>query len=114
MRQFGAGGFAGRDHSLEESRESVRQAYAHALQAARGGEWDMLVLDEINVALHKGLLTWPEMETLLRGKAPKMELVLTGRYADPRLVERADLVTEMKEVKHPFQKGVHWRWGIER
>jgi cob(I)alamin adenosyltransferase len=73
----------------------------------------VVVLDEINVALSLELLRLEDVLELLRSKPEHVELVLTGRYAHPKIVEAADLVTEMKEVKHPFRKGIAARKGIE-
>ncbi|GFP30833.1 cob(I)yrinic acid a,c-diamide adenosyltransferase, partial [Candidatus Hakubella thermalkaliphila] len=77
------------------------------------GEYDLVVLDEINVALDRRLITLDEVIGLIKEKPDFMELVLTGRNAHPKIVEMADLVTEMREVKHPFNKGIRARRGIE-
>jgi len=81
------------------------------IMAGRG--CDILVLDEINCALSLGLVELQEVLDLLAAKPPEMELVLTGRGAPPEVVSRADLVTEMKAVKHPFEQGRPARAGIE-
>jgi cob(I)alamin adenosyltransferase len=73
----------------------------------------MVVLDEINVALDLELVSLEEVLKLIKSKPSKVELVLTGRHAPKEIVEVADLVTEMKEVKHPFSKGLQARKGIE-
>lgn len=77
------------------------------------GEYDLVILDEINVALHFGLVTWEQVLDLIENKGENVELVLTGRGAPPELIDRADLVTEMQEVKHYYTKGVEARIGIE-
>jgi cob(I)alamin adenosyltransferase len=74
---------------------------------------DILVLDEINVALDYGLLELEDVLELLDAKPPSVELVLTGRNAHPQVVKRADLVTEMRKVKHPYDEGILGRKGIE-
>jgi len=75
--------------------------------------WDMLVLDEINIALRDGFLTEAEVLSLLEAKPEKLELVLTGRGATERIMEIADLVSEVKEVKHPYSRGIKARKGVE-
>jgi cob(I)alamin adenosyltransferase len=77
------------------------------------GEYDMIVLDEINVAIFFGLLTVEGTMELIREKPPDLHLVLTGRYAPKEFLEVADLVTEMKEVKHHYNQGVQAQFGIE-
>ena len=72
-----------------------------------------MVLDEVNIAAAWGLVELDEVIRLIREKPGDVELILTGRYADPRLIDLADLVTEMVEVKHPYQKGVKSRRGFE-
>ncbi len=77
------------------------------------GNWDVIILDEINVAIHMGLVDKNRILDLIKKKPGSVELVLTGRYADPDIIDSADLVTEMREIKHPFRKGIHGRKGIE-
>jgi cob(I)alamin adenosyltransferase len=78
------------------------------------GRFSIVVLDEINVALHFRLLEEKEVQGLLDQKPADVELILTGRYAPPSLLRRADLVTEMKDRKHYFERGVRARRGIEK
>jgi cob(I)alamin adenosyltransferase len=73
----------------------------------------VVILDELVVALHFGLVSWQDVEDLIEAKAPEVELVLTGRGATAELIARADLVTEMQEVKHYYTQGVMARKGIE-
>ena len=82
-------------------------------QWAIAGEYDLMILDEINVCLAKKLARWEEVQAVIEDRADHVELVLTGRGAPQKLIERADLVTDMQEVKHPFTKGVAARRGIE-
>ena len=84
-----------------------------AKEAITSGKYDLVVLDEINVALHFELVTWEQVLDLIEGKPDHVELVLTGRGATPELIEKADLVTEMKEIKHYYTRGVDARIGIE-
>lgn len=86
---------------------------AEAREAVTSGKYDLVVLDELNCALHFGLVSWQEVKSLLESRAENVEVVLTGRGATPELIEMADLVTEMKEIKHYYSKGLEARKGIE-
>ena len=77
------------------------------------GNYDLVVLDEVNVAVNFKLIDVDEVIKLVNDKPPKVELILTGRYADARLIKLADLATEMVKLKHPYDKGVKARKGIE-
>lgn len=87
--------------------------FAAAAEAARSGAYDVVILDELNVALFFGLIDRGAVEAMLDAIDPAVELVLTGRGAPDWLIARADLVTEMKEVRHYYAKGVAARRGIE-
>jgi cob(I)alamin adenosyltransferase len=92
---------------------AARQGLADAVQAVASGHYDMVVLDEANMAVHFRLFSVDALLDLIAAKAAHVELVITGRNAAPRLIERADLVTEMREVKHYYSTGVPARRGIE-
>ena len=96
--------------------EEVRQAEL-ALETAReamlSGKYDLVVLDEVNIAVYFKLIPVSDVVKLIEEKPPQVELILTGRYAEDAVTERADLVTEMTKVKHPYDKGVKARKGIE-
>ena len=96
-----------------EEIEQAELALAAAREAILSGNYDLVVLDEVNVALGFNLIELDEVVKLIRDKPPALELILTGRYADDKLIELADLVTEMVKVKHPFDKGIKARKGIE-
>ena len=81
--------------------------------AMMSGRYDLIVLDEIIMAVHFGLVAWDELKQLLDQKPPELHLILTGRNAQPELLEMADLVTDMQEVKHPYNLGVQAQAGIE-
>lgn len=81
--------------------------------AMEGGRYDLIVLDEIVMAVHFGLVEWEDLKRLLHQKPPELHLILTGRNAWPELLEMADLVTDMQEVKHPYRLGVQAQAGIE-
>lgn len=97
----------------EEDRSRAREAMEFARGALTGGEWDIVVLDEVFGALAHNLISLDEVLELIRTKPAEVELILTGRDAPPEVIEAADLVTEMAEVKHPFRSGVKARKGIE-
>ncbi len=78
------------------------------------GDYNLVILDEANIATHFGLFSAEDLLALIDLKPPEVELVITGRNVDPRVLERADLVTEMREIKHYYTRGVQARKGIER
>ena len=96
-----------------ELRPVTEQTLAFAEDTLQKGEYDVVILDEIFIALSKGLITTPQIVALMAKKPAKVELVLTGRGAPREVIERADLVTEMVAVKHPFDRGIRARKGIE-
>ena len=96
-----------------EEKAQAKAALAAAREAITGGNYDLVVLDEINVALDFKLIDPDDVMQLIKDKPPHVELILTGRNADSRLIEAADLVTEMVKIKHPFDKGIKARKGIE-
>jgi cob(I)alamin adenosyltransferase len=113
IEQFGRPDCFHREEVTPEDVGRARQGLARARSILTGGQYDLVILDEINVALWFGLLTLDEVMGLLDVRPEQVELVLTGRYAPPALIERADLVTEMGEVKHYYQQGIPARKGIE-
>lgn len=110
---YGQEGFVHRRGVTEEDISLAHEAMAHAEKALLDPETDIIILDEINNALHYQLLTVEEVLHLLNKKPDHVEIVLTGRNAPQELIDRADLVTEMKEIKHPFHQGINSRKGIE-
>ena len=99
--------------SAAELAPVVAETFILAVEAAAGGKYDLVILDEVFYALSLGHISTQELLELMRGKAASTELVLTGRGAPPEICAAADLVTEMTALKHPFQKGVRARRGIE-
>jgi len=77
------------------------------------GAWDILILDEVNTAVTLGLLDVKDVLDLIRAKPAKLHLVLTGRDAHPDVIALADLVTEMRNIKHPYERGIPARKGID-
>jgi len=111
--QFGRPDFVDRDKPDPQDVVMAQEALEHSLDILANGQYDVLILDEINVALDYGLLSLDQVLALLDTKPPHVELVLTGRYAHPQVIERADLVTEMLSIKHPYHNGIGGRKGIE-
>lgn len=91
----------------------VEAAWAEAREAIYSGEWDMVILDEINYAIGYKMLDPAVVADALKAKPEMVHVILTGRNAHPLLVELADTVTEMREVKHAYQKGILAQRGIE-
>ena len=111
VRQLGLGFITAENFS--EQKKSARAAIELARTEILSGTWDLIVLDEINYAVKFGLLDATEILELIKIRPPQMHLIFTGRDALPELIDAADLVTEMKLVKHPFKRGVKAQAGIE-
>jgi cob(I)alamin adenosyltransferase len=113
VESFGAGGFVGQTNVKPEDREQAKRGLAAASKAVLSGNYDLVVLDEINLAVAWKLVELDEVLKLIDSKPEGVELILTGRQADGKLVQSADLVTEMLKIKHPYDEGVKAREGIE-
>jgi len=113
VARFGARVFVDPDNVKPEDREEATQALSAARQATLGGEYDLVVLDEVNVAVVWKLIELDEVLRLIEQKPPNVELILTGRGADKEIIRAADLVTEMLNIKHPYDEGTTARRGIE-
>jgi cob(I)alamin adenosyltransferase len=114
MKQMGRGFVkVGGAETDPEDLRLVRAAWDEARAAIESGEWDMVVLDEINYAIGYGMLDPALVAETLRNRPEMVHVILTGRNAHPLLVELADTVTEMREVKHAYQKGILAQRGIE-
>jgi len=113
IRQFGRPDFVDKSNPAEIDIQLAKEGLEHAKEIVGAGEVDMLILDEVNVAVEWGLFSYREVLELIKNKPDKMELVLTGRHAPREFIELADTVTEMKEIKHPFMKGILGRKGVE-
>jgi len=97
----------------EQLSQETQQTLAYAEKEMLSGNYDLVILDEILIAASQGLITTRQVLDLLDKKPDSVELVLTGRKAAPEIVQRADLVTEMLMIKHPFNEGTSARRGIE-
>jgi cob(I)alamin adenosyltransferase len=110
---FGQKGWVKKGENNPEAREQAIKALAAGRQAVLSGDYDLVVLDEINGAVESGLIPLEDVTRLISAKPGKVELILTGRQANPQLLEIADVVTEMRMVKHPFNRGIKARKGID-
>jgi len=113
LKAFGQGKFVTQFPPSKKDVEIAKEALELAKKIVKSGEYDVVILDEINVAMSLRLIKTEEVVKMIKEKPKNVELVLTGRYAPKEIIDIADLVTEMKEIKHPFQKGISPRKGIE-
>jgi len=114
MKQMGRGFVkVGSEKPDPEDVRLVEEAWAEAQQAIRSGQWDLVILDEINYAISYGMLDPAKVAASLKEKPELVHVILTGRNAHPTIVELADTVTEMRQVKHAYEKGVQAQRGIE-
>ena len=106
-------GFTWDTQDRNRDTEAAQAAFAKAVEMMSGGEFDLVVLDEINIAMRYEYLNIDQVLQGLEARAARTSVILTGRDAKPELCEYADLVTEMKEVKHPFQAGIKAQKGLD-
>ncbi|MFN3740745.1 MAG: cob(I)yrinic acid a,c-diamide adenosyltransferase [Thermodesulfovibrionales bacterium] len=112
IKQYGRGFIRGKPS--KEIERIIKKGFNEVKKVVLSGDYDIVILDEINVALHYNLLDTSEIMELIKNKPSGAELVLTGRYAPQKLIKKADLVTEMKKIKHYMDRGVKARTGIEK
>ncbi len=113
VSQHGRDEFVSKENPEQIDIDLAQKGFAKAQEIIKNGKYDMVILDEINVAVDYNLVPLDDLLKLIEEKPEKLELVLTGRYAHPELVKIADLVTEMLEIKHPYQTGVQARKGVD-
>jgi len=113
LKAFGRGKFVTQKPAEKVDVEFAEEAFDLAEEVVKSGEYDIVILDEINVALNLKLIKTEKALELIKNKPKHVELVLTGRYAPTEIIAVADLVTEMREVKHPYNQGFQARKGIE-
>ncbi|MGQ9582235.1 MAG: cob(I)yrinic acid a,c-diamide adenosyltransferase [Thermoplasmatota archaeon] len=113
VHPFGRRGFVDRERPARADLALARRGLELARVVVTSGEYDLVILDELNVALDWGLVSLEDVLGLIRSRAPRTELVLTGRYAHPQVMELADYVTEMREISHPYQRGYLSLKGVE-
>ena len=112
VRRYGRDCFIHREPEPEDI-EAARAGLAEAREELLSGRWDVVILDEANIATYFELFPAEELLALIAERPEGVELIITGRRADPRVIEVADLVTEMREIKHYYEQGVLCRKGIE-
>ena len=113
IRRSGLDSFVMRDNPAPVDIELARRGFAAVKKAVASGKYDMLIFDEINVAVDFKLIPLEELISFIKNKPPALDLVLTGRYAPRALVKLADTVSEVKEIKHHYAAGIKDRAGIE-
>ena len=112
VRQYGRDCFIINEPTPDD-KEAAQDGFERIRQIVGAGKHELVILDELNIAIYYGLISIDEVLRLIKDKPSHVELVITGRYAPDELLKVADLVTEMKEVRHYYQKGVQARKGIE-
>jgi cob(I)alamin adenosyltransferase len=113
VKQYGRGCFI-YSKPVQEDYEAALNGLVDIGDILESGEYDLVVLDEANVALYYELFSLEDLEKVLKSRARHVEVVITGRYAPQELLDMADLVTEMREVRHYYTKGIEARTGIEK
>jgi len=112
--QSGGPHFVSKANPSEQDIKMAHEGLETARRILSEGGYDIVILDEFNVAIDFGLITVKEALDLLEQKPQNVELIITGRYAKQEIMDKADLVTEMKEIKHYYYKGIEARNGVER
>lgn len=113
IEQFGRPEFVDKDNPAQEDVKLAGEALQRSEDVILSGKYDMVILDEINVAIEWNLIELEDVINLLRKKPKSVEIILTGRYARKEIMDLADLVSEIREIKHPFERGMHSRVGID-
>lgn len=110
---LGPNHFCGSDKTHDEDVRCSEEAMKKSKEVLSSGEYDLVILDEVNNALRFGYVESSDVISMLESRAPHVEVVLTGRRVPQEIIDYADLVTEMRMIKHPFDKGIGARIGIE-
>ena len=111
--QYGRDEFVNKEKPEKIDIDLAQKGYNEAIKLVKSGKYDMIILDEINVAIDYKLVDLEKLIKLIKEKPEKLELVLTGRYAHPEIQRHADYISEILEINHPYQKGVLARKGID-
>lgn len=112
IKQYGLNCFI-REIPTQADIDAAKEGLGEVSDAITSGDYDLIVLDEANIAIYYNLFSIEEFIGILGKRQSETEIVVTGRYASPKLIEIADLVTEMKEIKHYYNEGIEARLGIE-
>ena len=113
IKQFGMGCFIF-EKPKEEDIQAAQKGLKEITSIIESDEYDVIILDEANIAVHYNLITADELISAINKRSERTEIIITGRYAKQEIMDVADLVTEMKEIKHYYQQGVQARIGIEK
>lgn len=113
IKQYGTGKFISKGSADERDLELAREGLEEAKKALSSGRYTLVVLDEVNVAVHLGLIGEEEVIEVIKSKNPSTEVVLTGRYAPKSFYDLSDYITEFVKIRHPYDLGVQARRGIE-
>jgi len=113
LEHFGGPGWVHKGEYLEDNIQEAEKAFLRAQEIVLSGNWDLVILDEIVNAIWFELIPENKVLELLSSKPSHVEMIMTGRNASQALIERADLVTEMVQRKHPYEKGIMARKGVE-
>ncbi len=113
IKNYGTKDFVYKGKANEVDYQEAEKAFTEGVQGAQSGQYDLVIFDELNVAVDFELLKIERVIAFLEEKPEEVEIIITGRNAPQEIIDRSDLVTEMKEIKHPYQKGVQARIGIE-
>jgi cob(I)alamin adenosyltransferase len=111
--QFGRDEFVSKEKPAKIDIDLAQKGFSYAKYVIKNEKYDIIILDEINVAIDYNLIKLKDVIKLIKEKPEKLELVLTGRNANPEIIKNADVVTEMLEIKHPYQQGITARNGID-
>lgn len=101
------------DHPIEDHEKAAKDAIEIAKQKIASGDYDIMILDEINYAVKLNLISQEDILDVIAAKPEKTSLVLTGNYVPEAVIDAADLVTEMREIKHPYQRGIKAKKGVD-
>jgi len=113
IRRSGLDSFVMRDNPAAIDIEMAQKGLAAAQKAIESGKYDMVILDEANVAIDFKLISLPDVIELIKNKPAHLDLILTGRYAPTEIIDLADTVSDIQEIKHHYNKGIKDRAGIE-
>jgi len=111
--QHGRDEFVNKKNPEKIDIDLAQEGFKQVKKLIKSNKYDMIILDEINVAVDFNLIALDDVLKLIKEKPEKLEIVLTGRYANPKIIKIADYVTEMLEINHPYQKGVQARKGFD-
>ena len=113
ISQHGRDEFVNKEKPEKIDIDLAQKGLSYAKDVIKSEKYDIVILDEINVAINYKLISLEDVLNIIKEKPKQLELVLTGRYVHPEIVKVSDIVTEMLEIKHPYQKGINCRKGID-